>query len=416
MRGWGAAMAAWVLGVGAAQAQDAVQDYAQVFEALDRAVTANYYDPRFGGLDWPQIRDRHAPAAIAATSDAAFQRAGQAMLNELGVSHVALHAPGTRRATMGVGARRAEIEGQSVVVHIDPASGARAAGLRIGDRILEPSAVAGPASEPARLEVERCDGSRASLSVPRESAYWPPRQKTIGWSLLRRGDGRSVGYIKADRFEDDGAELIDEAMQALADTDGLIVDLRDNTGGNASALRLLAYFGRPGPALALLSRDYLAGLDGPVRAQDMAAIHRADRPYTDAAVFQAVTDGQGAAMLMIEDIGDARYDKPVVVLIGPETASAAEGFAWAARQASDAVLIGRESDGALLSSERFDLPGGWAVTLPVHGIWGPTGEDFGDRAVPPQIETTWTRAQVCRDDDPDLAEGTRALERAWADA
>lgn len=88
--------------------------------------------------------------------------------------------------------------------------------------------------------------------MPRESAYWPPRERTISWSVLRRGDGRSVGYLRANRFGDDAAELIDAAMESLAKTDGLLIDIRNNSGGNASALRLLAYFGKPGPGAALL--------------------------------------------------------------------------------------------------------------------------------------------------------------------
>ncbi|MFN3354275.1 MAG: S41 family peptidase [Brevundimonas sp.] len=391
------------------------QEYDVVFAALDEAVRSNYYDPHFGGRDWAEIRARHQASAESARSDAEFLRAGQEMLNELGVSHVSLHPPvASPRPSMGIGARIAVIDGASTVIDIDPASGARGAGLRVGDRILNPDAVFGPPSEPARLEVERCDGTRAIVPAPRESAYWPPRQKTISWSALRRGDGRSVGYLKADRFEDDGAELIDAAMAALASTDGLIIDLRDNSGGNASALRLLSYFGRPGPGMALLSRQFLATLDGPVQAEDLAEVHRAERPYTTDAVFQAVSQGQGATLLMIEEIGEARYRNPVVVLIGPDTGSAAEGFAWGVRRASEAKLIGRPTAGALLSSDRFDLPGGWSVTLPVHGIWAPDGEDYGDRSVPPHIETVLTRSAVCAGEDPDLATAVSTLEAAWS--
>jgi len=392
------------------------QDYVGVFEAVDQTVRENFYDPHFGGRDWSAIVDRRRPELGGIDSDAEFQRLGQAMLNELGVSHVVMHAPGSSRPTMGLGARWEIIDGRTIVVDIDPASGARAAGLRIGDHILDPSMIRGPRQEPARLEVERCDGSVAQLLVPRESAYWPPRERTISWSVLRRGDGRSVGYLRADRFSDDAAELIDAAMDTLGATDGLIIDIRNNSGGNASALRLLAYFTDPGPGIALLSRPFLETLDGPVEAEDLTDILRVSRAYTTEAIFEAVGEGDGAVMLMIEDLGEKRYRKPVVVLIGPETGSAAEGFAWGAREQTDAVLIGRETAGALLSSQSFDLPDGWRVTIPVHGNWGPDGRDFGDRKVPPHIATTLTRDAVCRGDDLDLSQATRTLERLWREA
>ena len=145
----------------------------------------------------------------------------------------------------------------------------------------------------------------------------------------------------------------------------------------------------------------------------MTGILRVSRAYTTEAIFAAVAEGDGAVMLMIEDLGERRYRKPVVILIGPETGSAAEGFAWGAREQTDAVLIGRETAGALLSSQSFDLPDGWRLTIPVHGNWGPDGRDFGDRKVPPHIATTLTRDAVCRGDDVDLSHATRALEEAW---
>lgn len=389
------------------------QDYGQIFQAVDRTVQENFYDPHFGGRDWSAIVNRRRAELVGVSSDAEFRRLIQDMLNELGVSHVLIQPPGTSRGAMGLGARWEILDGETIIVDIDPASAARAAGLRIGDRILDPSRIGGPREEPALLDIERCDGSVVGLSLPREAAYWPPRERTISWSVLRRGDGRSVGYLRADRFSDDAAELIDAAMDTLGATDGLIIDIRNNSGGNASALRLLGYFTDPGPGIALLSRPFLETLDGPVEAEDLTGILRVSRAYTTEAIFEAVGEGEGAVMLMIEDLGERRYRKPVVVLIGPETGSAAEGFAWGVREQTDAVLIGRETAGALLSSQSFELPDGWRLTIPVHGNWGPDGRDYGDRKVPPHIATTLTRDAVCRGDDVDLSQATRTLEQAW---
>lgn len=401
------------IGLGCFSTVASAQDYNETFEALDQTVRTQFYDPHFGGRDWAAISARYRKAMVEASSDAEFQRLGQQMLMELGVSHVGLQRIGKAAPTMGLAVLTDILDGAHVVVDIDPASGARAAGLRIGDRILDPAAIRGPREQPALLDVERCDGTRTTLSVPRESAYWPPRERTISWSVLRRGDGRSVGYLRADRFGDDAAELVDEAMETLGKTDGLLIDVRNNSGGNASALRLLAYFGKPGPGVALLSRPFLEKLDGPVQENDLTDIYRVTGAYTTEAIFDAVRQGNGATMLMIEDIGERRYDKPVVILIGPETGSAAEGFAWGAKEQSDAVLVGRATAGVLLSSERFDLPGGWRVTLPVHGNWGPDGHDYGDQPVPPTIAVTRTREAICRGEDADLATAVGVLEDQW---
>ncbi len=399
--------------VAAASSTALAQEYSETFDSLDRTVRTHFYDPHFNGRDWNAISARYRERLADVKSDADFQRLGQRMLEELGVSHVAFQLPSKSGPTMGLAALWETIEDNPVIVDIDPASGARAAGLRVGARILNSAAIRGPRDRPALLDVERCDGSRVRLSVPRESAYWPPRERTISWSILRRGDGRSVGYIRADRFSDDAAGLIDAAMDSVGKTDGLLIDVRNNSGGNASALRLLAYFTKPGPGFALLSRPFLETLKGPVKSDDLTTIHRVSGAYTTEAIFDAVREGKGAVMLMIEDIGERRYDKPVVILIGPETGSAAEGFAWGAKERSDAVLVGRQTAGVLLSSERFDLPGGWRVTLPVHGNWGPDGRDFGDQPVPPDVNTIRTREVICRGEDADLVAGVRTLEQAW---
>lgn len=77
------------------------------------------------------------------------------------------------------------------------------------------------------------------------------------------------------------------------------------------------------------------------------------------------------------------------------------------------MLVGRNTAGALLSSERLPLPDGWAVTLPVHGTRGPDGRDYGDKPVPPHVQTVHSREAICRQDDVDLVAAIGVLEDAW---
>jgi carboxyl-terminal processing protease len=72
------------------------------------------------------------------------------------------------------------------------------------------------------------------------------------------------------------------------------------------------------------------------------------------------------------------------------------------RERTHATLIGRVTAGELLSSETFEIGEGWSVVVPVHGLWGADGTDYGDRAVPPDTEVAWTRDDLCSGRDPDL--------------
>src|SRR6185369_4927913 len=109
------------------------------------------------------------------------------------------------------------------------------------------------------------------------------------WSRLRVAPDKVLGYIRIDRFDDGAAELADQAMDELAKTQGIVIDVRANTGGNASALRLAAYFAeQSGPALALLARPYLGALGQPVTAADIAKLPVVSGKYTTENVLGAI--------------------------------------------------------------------------------------------------------------------------------
>ncbi|MGH8189593.1 MAG: S41 family peptidase [Steroidobacteraceae bacterium] len=182
----------------------------------------------------------------------------------------------------------------------------------------------------------------------------------------------------------------------------IIIDVRDNSGGNVSALRLASYFGAGAePSVTLLSRPYLQTLGRPLSKKDLLEAPRISGVYTTAGVFAAMEQHGGRAAFWSEAV-ERPFRAPVFVLIGPETGSAAEGFAWQMRLYTRARLIGQRTAGALLSSESFDLGDGWSVTIPVHGLWGPDGEDYGDRAVEPHEQVAPTRADLCAGRDPVL--------------
>lgn len=396
-------------GVGEAGAQ-AGSGYDSLFESLWSTVDRNFYDPHFRGTDWAGVRERYRERARSVEDDAQFRALADQMLAEIRSSHLHVRPPAQAAAGSGIAARTVELEGAHLVAGVAPLSDARRRGLRPGDRLLAPPAsLRGALGSGASVEIERCDGSRERLEVRREQAFWPPERPAFAWSAIRMSPEMRIGYLRINRFDDGAAELADAAMAELGDAEALIIDVRDNSGGNVSALRLGSYFGRGAePAVVLLSRPYLEALGRPLRASDFAAAPRIDGAYTDAAVFAAVSANNGGAAFWSDD-PPRRFARPVFVLIGEETASAAEGFAWYMRRHTDAVLVGRPTAGALLSSERFPIGGGWTVTIPVHGVWGGDGEDYGDRPVPPHVEVAWTRDALCAGRDPDLE---RAIELA----
>jgi carboxyl-terminal processing protease len=282
-----------------------------------------------------------------------------------------------------------------------------------GDKLLSPrDALRGVTGTPADARFERCDGKVRALALRRIGAFWPPPHPAFDWQVSQVTPHRTVGYIRIDRFDDGAAPLADRAMEELKDTSGLVIDLRANSGGNASATRLYSYFaGGAEPLFALFARPWLQTLDHAVTKADVLGAARITGAYTDEAIFAAVISHKGAATFWSEDLRAKHYAGPVIVLIGEDTGSAAEGFAWEMRGLAQVKFVGRTTAGALLSAQDFDLPGGWTLTIPVQGVWGADGADYRDRAVSPDVAVAWTRVDMCGGRDPDIAAAMAMLGR-----
>ena len=379
-------------------------DYPAMIRALGKTVAENFYDPHLRGVDWARVTEEHARRAEGVRDDAGFRRLASEMMSTLKSSHTDISPPATARAQ----ARPAIVIEGDVVVEVAELSHARAQGVRPGFRLRDEAGLGGPLGTMAEMPVVDCAGEERTVAARRESALWPPPEPNFRWKRIRTAPGRTLGYLRIDAFGDDGAALADRAMAALADTAGLVIDLRSNQGGNASALRLASYFtGEAGPGMILLGRDYLKRFGRAPTPAEVRAAPRADGIYTTAKVGEALQANAGAVALWTEDLGEKRYDKPVVLLIGPETASAAEGFAWVMKLRSGATLVGRRSQAALLSADRLEFAPGWSVRVPTAGVWAPDGEDYGDRAIEPHVAVPVDAAALCQGRDP-------ALEQALA--
>ena len=391
---------------GAATAAAPETDYPALVRSLSTVVTRDFYDPHLHGVDWIAVTRTYEARAKAVRSDAEFARLAAEMTGLLKSSHVNVYAPASPAPRSRPGIKTRELDGRTVISEVAPLSDAQAKGLRPGQELLDRAALPGPLGSSADVAVRTCAGESIRRDVRREAAFWPPPQPAYRWTRIRTGPGATPGYLRVDAFDDGSAELADDAMAQLADTNGLVIDLRWNDGGNASAVRLASYFVREaGRAIILLDRGWLERLGRTPTPTDALRANRVERTYTSDAVWGALKANGGAITIWTEDLGAKRYSKPVVVLIGADSASAAEGFAWVMRLRSPAVLIGEPTAGALLSADKVDLGQGWSVRIPKAGVWAPDGADYGDRAVPPHVSTPVMRSDLCSGRDA-------ALERA----
>ena len=380
--------------------------YAALFETTWRIINDNFYDPSFLGVDWNAVGERSRVKLPTIHDDAAFLLLMSQMLQELPTSHLHLRPP-EGQATTGIGVGATLIDGQQVITDVDFGSDAARHGLRPGDVIVSSrEKVRGNWGSSVQVEVERCDGKTQKIETAREPYDWPSVHPSLRWRLIARSPTLKLGYVKVAHFDDDVAPLVDRAMEELHDTAGVIIDVRNNTGGNASFVRLLSYVTPNSQiAFALLSRPFLNQFGKAPEQMDSSAISRLPKvvgAYTTTNIIDAFRKNGGGAAYYTEDVGTRAYPGKVVVLTNQRTASAAEGFVWAIRGKPNVSIVGQATAGAVVGGEDFELPGGWRLTVPTHGAWGPDGRIYRDQKSIPDINIPLSRADFCHGIDPEM--------------
>ncbi|OKJ98629.1 S41 family peptidase [Amycolatopsis sp. CB00013] len=179
-----------------------------------------------------------------------------------------------------------------------------------------------------------------------------------GIASARRLAG-NVGYLETKLFyePDIAGEALAAAMTLLATTDALLIDVRENRGGDPSTVALLI--------------SYLVG--EPVHFN---SIYLRDGDVTNQLWTQPYVPGRKFGP-----------DKPVWVLTGPTTFSGAEDLSYSLQQLGRAKTVGAVTGGGANPRKQFTVDTHLDVTVP------------GGRAVNPVTGTNWEGVGV----QPDIA-------------
>lgn len=177
--------------------------------------------------------------------------------------------------------------------------------------------------------------------------------------------GSNIGYLQVSAFPPDFlvADKYAAAMNQLADTDGLIVDVRDNGGGLPQSVALLiSYF-----------------VDQRTRLSDIW-----DRD-TGITTQQWTTD----------KLEGKRYGgkKPIVILAGPGTMSAGEDFAYTMQALKRATVIGARTWGGANPARPHRLGDHFFAVIPGRRITNPiTNTNWEGMGVIPDVTTAPDKA------------------------
>ncbi len=188
--------------------------------------------------------------------------------------------------------------------------------------------------------------TRATIEVP-----------TVRYTLRKEGN-RQIGYIHLREFSAHAAEQMQRAIRKLnaSNVDGFVLDLRGNPGGLLNASIEIA------------------------------------RMWLDEGSIVRTEDRKGGSELTKAN-STALTNRPLVVLVDNNSASASEILTGALKDNKRATVIGSKTFGKALVQSVHELADGSGVAITIAHYYTPKGTDINKKGITPDIEMDLTASQ-----------------------
>ena len=344
----------------------ALNDAQQLVVESWRLVNQSYVDPgKFEAIRWKRLRQKALENSIE-TSEQAYN-AIETMLLPLKDPYTRLLRPddytvmkaSNEGSLSGVGLQLGHPPDSDTIVVIAPLEGSPAAdaGVTSGTEILavdgEDVDVLGLEATAARLRGAVGSQVLVKLRPPQgELTEISLERRTIDLRPVRtrrlRSDAHTLGYLRITQFSEGVPTQVKEALEELSDrnVEGLVLDLRNNSGGLVSAgLAVADVFLDQEPIVETRNRD---GIADPIQA------------------------GPGEL-----------YSGPMVTLVNSGTASASEILAGALQDDGRSLLLGDNTFGKGLIQTLTNLSDGSGLAVTVAGYVTPSGRDIQGQGIQP---------------------------------
>jgi len=378
----------------------------------------HWYDERLGNRDWPAIRRKYTDMAAETPDAEAFTTVVQLMLGELNGSHLGFYAPGTpgfarfappsteppaakwSETTAHLGVRfQADFQGPGLkirdVLPRGPAGHKKSrlkAGeviVQIDDTPVDPNmdltrVLNGPLARNVHLRVRGEDGKERDVSLRPISYKQTQPLLYQAWlednrQKVERASKGTLGYLHISAMDAVSFRKFEEQLYAVgAGKDGLVIDVRENGGGNTAD-------------------HLLTALTQPVHAITVPRGGEAGYPH-DRKIY-------------------ATWSKPIVVLCNQNSFSNAEIFSHAIKTLKRGRLVGVPTAGGVISTGAAPIMDVGVIRVPFRGWFlVNSGEDMElNGAVPDHI--LWPQpGQMPRGEDVQMAKAIEVLQgevRAW---
>jgi len=385
----------------------------ETFEAVWNKINETYFDAALGGLNWKEVHDRYKPRIAAAKTGREFYELVNDMLWELKASHANLIPPGAiaryeplvfAEGSPGIDVR--SLNGAAVITSVKPESPAHAAGLSPGyviqaldgipvEQIAREAELRVPPPANSRSRAARItkailsriygapgaevaivyldkDGEKREqriMRAKRSGVSLGPIFMAIEFEARRLENG--IGYVRLNTLQPQLAPRIAEAIKAMGNMRGIILDLRGNSGGEIENM----------PELFVRERTLL--------------------------YLRTSRDGETE---VFSNPADSATAVPLVLLIDALSGSASELLSACLQAVGRAAIVGERSPGAVLESDTMIFPNGAIFMYPVAQLRIPDGTVLEGHGVVPDVEVGLDRGMLLKGVDSQLDAAIRYIE------
>jgi len=244
--------------------------------------------------------------------------------------------------------------------------------------------LAGPAAKPIHLQLRNSKGKTWQQDVSR-TGYRDVKYSIPSVEYKRIGQ---IGYLTVNNFEDEKIiNQFDSLFTEIANTKGLIIDIRNNGGGSSG-----------------IGYHIISSLTNKPFKSSYSKVLRYI-PTINGIQWHENQPGDWDAN------GKQYYDKPVMVLISARTFSAAEDFTVAFDFMKRGQLIGQTTGGSTGQPFGFSLPGGGSARVCGKHDAYPDGKEFVGIGIAPNVTVNKTVNDLWKGKDAALEKALQLLNK-----
>lgn len=205
----------------------------------------------------------------------------------------------------------------------------------------------------------------------------------VSWNAI----DDKIAYLKIKTFSIPGTPVV-KALQEIGidQFKNLIIDLRDNEGGNLEGPIALGRFltQKPIDAGYYLTRKWFDNHDSLPTKEDVQQMSFL-RDFTNKGIRKALAEEEGFRMV-IPGHNNTIFKGKVYVLINKWTASAGEPLINILKKEKIATLVGETSNGSMLSGKFFDINEYYRAFIPIADYYTKESVKIDKVGVKPDIK------------------------------